>query len=33
MNNKEELVASCVKELENDMELLGVTGVEGKLKR
>ncbi len=30
MNNREELVLQAVVELENEMELLGVTGVEGK---
>jgi uncharacterized HAD superfamily protein len=29
LNNREELVSKCVNELEQDMELLGVTGVEG----
>lgn len=31
LNNRREAVARVVNELENDMELLGVTGVEDKL--
>ena len=31
MNNREEAVQECVNELEQEMELLGVTGVEDKL--
>jgi hypothetical protein len=31
LNNREEAMANCMKELEEDMELLGVTGVEGTL--
>ena len=30
LNNREELVAKCVNNLEQDMELLAITGVEGK---
>lgn len=30
LNNREKAVARCIEELEQDMELLGVTGVEGK---
>jgi hypothetical protein len=30
LNNREEAMMNCVLELEQDMELLGVTGVEGK---
>ena len=29
LNNREESMMNCVLELEQDMELLGVTGVEG----
>lgn len=31
LNNREERMAKCVEELEADMELLGVTGVEDRL--
>ena len=31
LNNREALVATCLEELESDMELLGVTGVEDRL--
>jgi len=31
LGNREELVADAISELENEMELLGITGVEGKL--
>jgi phospholipid-translocating ATPase len=31
LNDRERLVAQCVEELEQDMELLGVTGVEDRL--
>lgn len=31
LNNREELVQKCINELELDMELLGITGVEDKL--
>ena len=31
MNNREKAIANCMEELEVDMELLGVTGVEGKM--
>lgn len=31
LNNREEMVAQCIEELEQDMELLAITGVEGKL--
>lgn len=31
LNNREQLVLNCLEELEKDMELLGVTGVEDKL--
>jgi phospholipid-translocating ATPase len=31
LGNREELVAEAISELENEMELLGITGVEGKL--
>jgi hypothetical protein len=30
LNNREELVKECITELEFEMELLGITGVEGK---
>ena len=30
LSNREELVDQCIRELESDMELLGITGVEGK---
>ena len=30
LNNREELVTRCMEELEFEMELLGITGVEGK---
>jgi hypothetical protein len=30
LGNREELVKDAISELENDMELLGITGVEGK---
>lgn len=30
LGNREELVLESISELENDMELLGITGVEGK---
>jgi hypothetical protein len=30
LNNREELVAQAILELEYEMELLGITGVEGK---
>lgn len=30
LGNREELVKEAISELENDMELLGITGVEGK---
>jgi len=30
LGNREELVAGAISELENEMELLGITGVEGK---
>ena len=30
LDNREEMVAACIEELERDMELLGITGVEGK---
>jgi hypothetical protein len=29
LNNREQAVAACIADLELDMELLGVTGVEG----
>lgn len=31
MANREEAVQECINELEQDMELLGITGVEDKL--
>lgn len=31
LNNREQLVLNCLEELEKDMELLGITGVEDKL--
>jgi phospholipid-translocating ATPase len=31
LNDREKLVNACIEELENDMELLGVTGVEDRL--
>ena len=31
LNNREQLILSCLEELEKDMELLGITGVEDKL--
>lgn len=31
MNNREEAIMNCLNELEQDMELLGITGVEDKL--
>jgi hypothetical protein len=31
MGNRERAIENCLKELETDMELLGVTGVEGRL--
>jgi hypothetical protein len=31
LNNREELIKKCLIELEHDMELLAITGVEGKL--
>ena len=31
LGNREEQVAEAISELENEMELLGITGVEGKL--
>jgi magnesium-transporting ATPase (P-type) len=31
LNDRERLIAACVEELEQDMELLGVTGVEDRL--
>ncbi len=31
LGNREELVAEAISELENEMELLGITGVEGRL--
>jgi hypothetical protein len=30
MNNREKAMNKCLDELETDMELLGITGVEGK---
>jgi hypothetical protein len=30
MNNREKAMNRCLEELETDMELLGITGVEGK---
>lgn len=30
LNNREQAVAACIAELELEMELLGVTGVEGR---
>jgi hypothetical protein len=33
LNNRDELIKKCLVELEHDMELLGITGVEGKLSR
>jgi hypothetical protein len=30
MNNRENAMNKCLEELETDMELLGITGVEGK---
>ncbi len=30
MNNREKAMNKCLEELETDMELLGITGVEGK---
>lgn len=30
LTNREELVRDCILELEHEMELLGITGVEGK---
>lgn len=30
LGNREELVKDAISELENEMELLGITGVEGK---
>ncbi len=32
LGNREELVAEAISELENEMELLGITGVEGKFR-
>lgn len=31
LGNREAMVTACIEELEEDMELLGITGVEGKL--
>ena len=31
MNNRETLITEAICELEHDMELLGITGVEGKI--
>lgn len=31
LNDRERLVAECIEELESDMDLLGVTGVEDRL--
>ncbi len=31
LNNRDKAMAKCVEELEEDMELLGVTGVEGRI--
>jgi magnesium-transporting ATPase (P-type) len=31
LNNRDESIQNCVNELEQDMDLLGVTGVEDKL--
>ena len=30
LNNREKAMSKCIEDLEHDMELLGVTGVEGK---
>ncbi len=30
MNNRDKAINKCLEELETDMELLGITGVEGK---
>jgi magnesium-transporting ATPase (P-type) len=30
LNNREKAITKCIEDLEQDMELLGVTGVEGK---
>ena len=31
LNNREQSIQNCINELEQDMELLGITGVEDKL--
>ncbi len=33
INNREKAMNKCLEELETDMELLGITGVEGKCKK